>query len=263
MSSENLPIVARNNGDTLLTAEETGPMPQFEQQPSHSGMNLYDILFMLFRHKWKIIFFGLAGLLAAGGVYIFVPPIYESEAKLFVRYVLDKSAVDLVDPQIKTPNSPDRADSLIGSEAEILKSRDLAQQVAEAVGIDKILPKAGAKASLEEATETLSRGLDASPVKGTDNIIQLSFRSTDPKLPMPILQEWVKRYFDKHLEVHRSTGTFEFVAKETEQLRLQLNQTEEELKRLKEKAGVVSLKESSVALVTELGKAQEELDSAE
>jgi uncharacterized protein involved in exopolysaccharide biosynthesis len=239
-------------------------MPQFEQQPSHSGMNLYDILFMLFRHKWKIIFFGLAGLLAAGGVYIFVPPIYESDAKLFVRYVLDKSAVDLVDPQIKTPNpfQSSTADSLIGSEAEILTSRDLARQVAEAVGIDKILPKAGAKASLENATEMLSRGLAASPGKGT-NIIQLSFRSTDPGLPMPILQEWVKRYFDKHLEVHRSMGTFEFVAKETEQLRLQLNQTEEELKRLKERAGVVSLKESSVALATELGKAQEELDSSE
>src|SRR6516164_2415752 len=263
MSSENLPIVSGSNGDTLQIAEATRPTPEFEQQQSHSGMNLYDILFMLFRHKWKIILFALGGLLAAAGVYIFVPPIYESEAKLFVRYVLDKSAVDLADPQIKPPNPfADRADSLIGSEAEILNSRDLAQQVAEAVGIDKILPKAGAKASLEKATETLSRGLDVSTVKGT-NIIQLSFRSTDPKLPMPILQEWVKRYFDKHLEVHRSMGTFDFVAKETEQLRLQLHQTEEELKRLKEKAGVVSLKESSVALATELGKAQEELDSAE
>jgi uncharacterized protein involved in exopolysaccharide biosynthesis/Mrp family chromosome partitioning ATPase len=265
MSSENLPIVSGNNGDTLQIAEAIRPMPEFEQQPSHSGMNLYDILFMLFRHKWKIIFFGLAGLLAAGGVYIFVPPIYESDAKLFVRYVLDKSAVDLTDPQIKTPN-PDRGDSVtgsvIGSEAEILTSRDLAQQVAEAVGIDKILPKAGANASLEKATETLSRGLDVSVVKGT-NIIEVSFRSTDPDLPMPILQEWVKRYFDKHLEVHRSMGTFEFVTKETEQLRAQLNQTEEELKRLKEKAGVISLKESRAALAAELGKAQEELDSGE
>jgi succinoglycan biosynthesis transport protein ExoP len=265
MSSENLPIVSGNNGDTLQIAEATRPMPEFEQQPSHSGMNLYDILFMLFRHKWKIISFALGGLLAAGAVYILVPPIYESDAKLFVRYVLDKSAVDLTDPQIKTPN-PDRGDSVtgsvIGSEAEILTSRDLAQQVAEAVGIDKILPKAGANASLEKATDTLSRGLVVSTVKGT-NIIELSFRSTDPKLPMPILQEWVKRYFDKHLEVHRSMGTFEFVTKEAEQLRLKLHQTEEELKRLKEKAGVISLKESRAALATQLGKAQEELDSGE
>src|SRR6516165_7271914 len=147
MSSENLPIVARDNGDTLLTAEETGPMPEFEQQPSHSGMNLYDILFMLFRHKWKIILFALGGLLAAGAVYIFVPPVYQSDAKLFVRYVQDKSAVDGMDSQIKTPNP--LTDSLIGSEVQILTSHDLAQQVVEAVGIDKILPGLGAKASLE------------------------------------------------------------------------------------------------------------------
>jgi uncharacterized protein involved in exopolysaccharide biosynthesis/Mrp family chromosome partitioning ATPase len=265
MSNENLPVISGTNGHSLYLAEESGPASEFEQQPSNSGMNVYDILFMLFRHKWKIISFALGGLLAAGAVYILVPPIYESDAKLFVRYVLDKSAVDLTDPQIKTPN-PDRGDgttgSVIGSEAEILTSRDLAQQVAEAVGIDKILPSSGAKASLEKAVQVLNRGLSVSTVKGT-NIIDLSFRSTDPKLPMPILQEWVKQYFDKHLEVHRSMGTFEFVAKETEQLRLQLNQTEEELKRLKEKAGVISLKESRAALATELGKAREELDSGE
>jgi uncharacterized protein involved in exopolysaccharide biosynthesis/Mrp family chromosome partitioning ATPase len=260
MSSENLPIVSGKNGDALQLAEETRPMPESDQQSSHSGMNLYDILFMLFRHKWKIIFFALGGLLAAGAVYIFVPPAYESEARLFVRYVQDRSAVDEMDSQIKTPNP--LTDSLIGSEAQILTSQDLAQQVVEAVGIDKILPGLGAKASLEKAIQTVTQGLEVSPVKGT-NIIDLSFRSGNPKLPTPVLQEWVKRYFDKHLEVHRSVGALEFVARETEQLRLQLNQTEEELKRLKEKAGVISLKESSAALATQLGKAQEDLDTGE
>jgi uncharacterized protein involved in exopolysaccharide biosynthesis len=263
MKSENLPVVSeKKNGAAVPLLEETDPMPEFEQQPSHFGMNLYDILFMLFRHKWKIISFGLGGLLAAGAVYLLVPSVYESDAKLFVRYVLDKSAVDGFDPQIKTPNPEDRTDSLISSEAEILNSHDLAQQVVEAVGIDKILPKAGAKASLEKAIQTLTQGLQVSPVKGT-NILELSFRSTDPELPMPVLQEWVKRYFDKHLEVHRSVGAFEFVAKEAEQLRLQLNQTDQELRRLKEKAGVVSLKESRASLATELEKAQGELDTAE
>jgi polysaccharide biosynthesis transport protein len=260
MNSENLPILSGNNGAALRIAEETGPMSDFEQQPSHSGMNLYDILFMLFRHKWKIICLALAGVLGASAVFLFFPPAYESDAKLFVRYVMDKSAVDGMDSQIKTPNA--LTDSVISSEVEILTSLDLAREVAEAIGVDKILPDNGPKASLDSASESLLKGLDVSAVKGT-NIIELSFRSSNPKLPTLVLQEWVKRYFDKHLEVHRSTDAFEFVAKETEALRTQLSQTDEELKRLKEKAGVISLKESRAALASELGKAQEEQDRAE
>src|SRR5258708_17005236 len=103
MKSENLPIVSEKGVVPVHLAEERGPTSDFEQQPAHSGMNLFDILFMLFRHKWKILSFGLGGLLAAGAVYLLVPPVYESDAKLFVRYVLDKSAVDGMDPQIKTP----------------------------------------------------------------------------------------------------------------------------------------------------------------
>ena len=261
MNNEFLPVVSGKNGDALRIAEETVPVSEYEQQQSpSSGMGIYDILFMLFRHKWKIISFGLGGVLAAAAVYILMPPMYESDAKLFVRYVVDQSVVDGIDSQIKTPSREN--DTLLSSEVEILSSQDLARSVAETIGVDKILPRGGSKASLESAVQALFEGLDVTAVKGT-NIIDLSFKSANPVLPTPVLEEWVKRYFDKHLEVHRSTGAFEFVAKETETLRTQLNQTEEELKRLKEKAGIISITESKAALAKELGKAQEDLDSSE
>src|SRR6516162_7705554 len=208
MSNENLPVISGKNGYALHLAEEIGPNSEFEQQPSQSGINLYDILFMLFRHKWKIISFGLGGILAAAAVYLFFPPAYESDAKLFVRYVLDQSVVDGIDAQIKTPNPAN--DPLISSEVEILNSQDLAREVAQAIGVDKILPQAGPKATLEQAVQTISKSLDVSAVKGA-NIIQVSFTSRNPELPEPVLKELVKRYFDKHIEVHRSTDAFEFV----------------------------------------------------
>ncbi len=248
------------NENALQIAEDRESSSEYEQQPNQSGLNLFDILFMLFRHKWKIIGFALGGFLAAGFVYLYFPPIYESNAKLFVRYVLDKSEVDGMDPQIKTPNP--LTDTLISSEAEILTSQDLAREVAETVGVEKILGVTGPKASLEKATQAVLQGLDVSPLKGT-NIIEVSFRSANPKIPTPVLQELVTRYFAKHMDVHRSIGAFEFVAKETEKLRAQLDQTEDELKQLKAKAGVISLKESQAALATELGKAQEELDAGQ
>jgi uncharacterized protein involved in exopolysaccharide biosynthesis len=172
---------------------------------------------------------------------------------------VDKSAVDGLDSQIKTPNP--QTDTLINSEVEILTSSDLAREVVQAIGVDQLMPGAGAKVTIEQAAQRLFKSLDVSIVKGT-NIISISYRSDDRNLPMPILQELVKRYFDKHLEIHRSIGAFDFVTKETEELQRQLNQTEGELKELKAKAGIISLTETTASLATEMGKAESDLDTA-
>src|ERR1700751_5897537 len=97
MNSENLPVVRPNSGAALPIAPETSPRSDFEEQPVQSGFNLSDILFVLFRHKWKIIFCGFVGLIAASTVYFLVPSPYESQAKLLVRYVMERSAVDGLD----------------------------------------------------------------------------------------------------------------------------------------------------------------------
>jgi succinoglycan biosynthesis transport protein ExoP len=261
MKDENLPALTARNGHLATTASEGFSTPELEQrEAAQSGMNVQDILFILFRHKWKTLLCAVAGLLGAAAVYFLLPPVYESEAKLFVRYVVDKSAIDGIDSAIKMPNP--QTDTLINSEVEILTSSDLAREVAQAIGVERLVPGAGPNATIEKATQNIFRALDVSVVKGT-NIISVSYRSGNPNLPMPILQELVKRYFDKHLEVHRSIGAFDFVTKETQELRNELSQTEAELKELKDKAGIISLAESTASLATELGKSESELDTAQ
>ena len=78
-----------------------------------------------------------------------------------------------------------------------------------------------------------------------------------------VLQELLSRYFVKHLEVHRSAGAFDFVTQQTDQVRSRLNQTEDALKSLRDKTGIVSLKEGSEALTAEAAKIQEALNAAE
>jgi uncharacterized protein involved in exopolysaccharide biosynthesis/Mrp family chromosome partitioning ATPase len=247
-------------GQVAERVGEAVRISEVEHEPAHSGLNLHDVLFILYRHKWKILFCAATGIIAAAAIFFLLPPTYESEAKLFVRYVVDKSAIDGLDSQIKTPNP--QTDTLVNSEVEILTSSDLAREVAETIGFERLMPHARAKSDIGKAIETIQRNLMVSVIKGT-NIINLSFKSSDSQLPMPILQELVKRYFDKHLEVHRSVGAFDFVAKETQELQTELNQTEQELKELKARAGIISLKESTETVATELGKTQAALDTAE
>jgi uncharacterized protein involved in exopolysaccharide biosynthesis/Mrp family chromosome partitioning ATPase len=248
----------------------------------HSGMKLGDILFALFKRKRTIIVCAVVGIIAAAAVYFLYPPSYESEAKLLVRYVTERSAVDPIEAEKAAAASNNEADRVIGAEMEILTSWDLAMQVAQAIGPQRLLPPpqdlvsrvaraiglkgllppSGASATESAAARAVSSGLKVLSSKGS-NIILVSYKNRDPQIATLVLQELLSRYFVKHLEVHRSAGAFDFVTQQTDQVRARLNQTEDALKSLRQKTGIASLKEGSAALTTEAAKTQEQLNAAE
>jgi uncharacterized protein involved in exopolysaccharide biosynthesis/Mrp family chromosome partitioning ATPase len=251
------------------------------QHHHHSGIHLSDILFALFKRKWTIILCALVGIIAAATFYFFYPPVYESQAKLLVRYVLERSAVDSIEstnPGPAAASSNYYTDRVIGAEIEILTSWDLAVQVAQAIGPKRLLPPAtdlltkvahaiglkqpSAAATETEAASVVSLGLNVISNKGS-NIILVSYKNRSPEIATLVLQELLSRYFVKHLEVHRSAGAFDFVSQQTDQVRTRLNQTEDALKSLRDKTGIVSLEEGSKALTAEAAKTHQDLDAAE
>ncbi|HET6888785.1 MAG TPA: Wzz/FepE/Etk N-terminal domain-containing protein [Candidatus Udaeobacter sp.] len=258
-------------------------MAEIRRETQHpSGMKLGDILFALFKRKKTIIVCAMVGIIAAAAVYFLYPPSYESQAKLLVRYVTDKSVVDPIDAEKASAASNNDADRVMGAEMEILTSWDLAMQVAQAIGPQRLLPPpqdllsrvaraiglkgllppSGASATESDAAGAVSSGLKALSSKGS-NIILVSYKNRDPQVATLVLQELLSRYFVKHLEVHRSAGAFDFVTQQTDQVRARLNQTEDALKSLRAKTGIASLKEGSVALTAEAAKTQEQLNAAE
>ena len=228
----------------------------------HSGLKLSDILFALFKHKRMIMPCAVAGIIAAAAFYFLYPPVYESQAKLLVRYVLERSGVDPIEAEKAATTLNDTTDKVIGAEIEILTSWDLAVQVAQAIGPKRLLPRSGASATESDAARSIASGLKVISNKGS-NIILVSYKNRDPQIATLVLQELLSRYFIKHLEVHRSVGAFDFVTQQTDQVRTRLDQTEDALKSLRDKTGIVSLKEGSTALNTGAAKIQEDLNKAE
>jgi len=250
--------------------------------PPPSGMKVGDILFALFKRKRTIGICAAVGIIAAAAVYFLYPPSYESQAKLLVRYVTERSAVDPVEAEKAAAASNSEAGRVINTEIEILTSWDLAMQVAQALGpqrllpppqdlfsrvalalrLKRLLPPSGASATEATAAQSIASGLKVTPNNGS-NIILVSYKNRNPEIATVVLQELLSRYFVKHLEVHRSADAFDFVARQTDQLRARLNQTEDALKSLREKTGIASLKEGSAALTSHAAKAQEQLNAAE
>src|SRR5206468_10416165 len=163
----------------------------------HSGLNLSAILFALFKRKRTIIVCATVGIIAAAAVYFLYPPSYESQAKLLVRYVLERSGVDPAEAERAAAQSGNQAqaDRVIGSETEILTSWDLAMQVAEALGpqrilpppqdslshivealgLKRLLPPSGPSATVADAAGSIVSGLKVVSDKGS-NVILISYK---------------------------------------------------------------------------------------
>lgn len=227
------------------------------------SLTLGDIYYVLFRHKWKITACAVLGLVAASIVYRLNPPPYNSEAKLYIRYVVTEGRTPAPgdDGRFKSPDI--RGETIMDSEREILTSLDLAKQVADAIGPERILAKAGGGKDLTRAAMIINRGLlvDA-PAKSS--VIDIIFSHPDVEIVQPALAEVVRQYLKMHVEIHRAAGIMnDALVQEADQLRNRLAQTEEELRKALGKAGVVSLEDAKTSLAAELTKLQAEFYAAE
>ena len=235
------------------------PPPSPFQGPSGSGMTVGDIYYVLFRHKWKILLCTLVGLLGAAAVYKFNPPSYHSDARLFIRYVMDARSASLT-PEDSRMKSPDqRGETIINSEVEILTSQDVAATAASVVGPEKILAKVGGGKDINRAAALIGKSMKVE-VPPYSSVIQIDISHPDPELVQPILREVIAAYLKKHVEVHRTAGMVgDFLTQETDQLRARLAQTEDELRKARNKAGVISLEGEKKSNADEIAHLRQEI----
>jgi uncharacterized protein involved in exopolysaccharide biosynthesis/Mrp family chromosome partitioning ATPase len=229
------------------------------EKHASSSLKLDDIYHILFRHKWTIlVVWVLAGAVALGLRVKWSVP-YQSESKLFIRYIEDSKSIGPTasDSNIKTPDI-----GIMNSEAEILTSFDVALQVADAVGPAKILAKAGGGSDRFHAASIVRAGL-AWDAPERSSVMRVTFKHPDPDIVQSVLAQVVDTYLKKHAEIHQTMGTMDdYVTQTTDQLKSQLDATERQLRAEKTKAGVTSLDDTKRTLAEQSAKIQEELDSA-
>jgi len=249
--------------------------PPTQPEPA-SGINVGDIYYVLFRHKWKIILLSLAGLLAAAAFYFLKPPPYESQAELLIKYVPQAGTLPVLgsDQKVVVPDS--RGFDIINSEIQIMSSMDLAEQAATNIGAAAILAKVGGGSNALAAAAYILRNFEAAPAGqgggkggggagiGSSSVIVVSFKHPDPEIVQPVLHELLNDYLQKQREIHSAGGQFtEALEKEVATLGLQLNDTEQQLANLKNKANTTSLDDTRKDLADQAAKIQNAVWDAE
>lgn len=240
--------------------------------PTASSMTLRDIAMPVFRQRRlaSLIFLGIfcGAILTA----VLLPRNYEAEMKI----LLNRDRADAVitpDPSTVTPIAavPSVSEEDINSEVELLKSRDLLEQVVRTCSLE---PK---KSSLLQRFDNVLRGapltddtrlassiqqlenrLTVEPLKKS-NLIRVAYASHDPELSARVLQTLATLYQEKHAAVHRPAGTFGFFDEQVGRYRHELAAAETRLTDFDRQQGVVAPDQQKQLVLQQLSQFEAEL----
>lgn len=205
---------------------------------------LRELAMVLFRQRR--IFLWIAGMVfAAAMLYAFAGVEYESHIKLLVR----RGRADApVTAQESAPVDLTRmavTEEELSSEVELLRGDEVLRKVVESNGLANhdwlhfLRSGEDQAVRVERAARRLAKNLSIEPIRKT-NLIAVSYRTGDPRRAAKVLQSLANVYLEKHTEIHRPNGEFQFFAQQTNESREQLEKAQRNLLRFTSSKGVVS-----------------------
>ena len=214
---------------------------QLDERHETSSISLRDVVAPVFRHR-RLIAVSFLGIFLGSAVAAFLlPKQYQAEMKILVKR-------ERVDPVLTTDKTTvfeshsEVSEEQVQSEVELLRSRDLLENVVKACGL---APSANGQndreraVGLAKAVRNLQKKLEVKPLLKT-NLISVTYQSRDPERAARVLNTLSNLYLEKHLAVHRLPGAFDFFQKQTERYRNELTTNEEHLIRFDSDSGLVS-----------------------
>ncbi len=228
---------------------------------SSAGINLEDIGYTLFRHKWLILASAVLGVIGAIVMLFIRPPLYLSQAQVMLHYVQDNRTASSSGQGAEVPETS--MATIMNSEVEILHSLDVAQRVATKVGPALILAKKGGGNDLMTAAYTVKGGLETD-VPSRTSILGISFKHRDKTIVQPVLRAIMEAYMDKHRAVHGLDGGLDaFYSHQKDDMQKKLAGTEEALKKIKAEANVISVEDTKKKYEEQITRWQNDLWAAQ
>jgi len=241
------------------------------ENEARSGMSLRGSLRVIFKRQNTIlIFFGVTVCTVAIASVV-ATPTYEATAQILVKVGMEA---------VYTPTLPTRdteqivrvdRQQQINSEIEILRSRFLAQKVVESLRPEVIYkdldnsgggflsnlfrateadqsPEQSNGGIIDQAVTNLQKNTTIGAVKSSD-VINVSFRHTDPQVAAKVVNTLVDLYLDRRLHVHKNPDSYTFLRDQSQILDNELRRSAESLNTFKKEHDLTSLQEERTVLL--------------
>jgi uncharacterized protein involved in exopolysaccharide biosynthesis len=235
---------------------------RFSTREDSIRFTMRDLVAPLFRRKrvLVVIFFLVFAVAALLSLLRFHK--YESHMSILVSR-------ERLDPLVSTEatnqmgNTPALTDQEVNSEAELLKSRDLLEQVVFANGLHRqrgasllsfLYPKQMESDRVARAVRTLATQIQVDTPPKT-NLIEVTYSSSDPARAFAVLNSLSNLYLEKHATVHRPAGSYQFFAQQAESYKTALQSSEDALRKFGQTQGVSDPNEERTDLAMQLAAA--------
>jgi uncharacterized protein involved in exopolysaccharide biosynthesis len=227
---------------------------------SKPNLSLRDGAVILFRRKWLILTTLLTALIVTAFIVSGTTDKYESRMKLLVKNM--RADVQVTAASDDTVADNEVSESQINSEIELLKGRDLLEQVVKRVNLAQPSPTGDEAKAIEEAVYKLEKDLRISPVKKA-NIIEVSYTSQSPETAASVLNNLAELYLEKHLEVHHPPGAFEFFKDQANIHEKDLRQAENKFSNFQQTRGAVGINQQKELTLARLAESKAKLKDLE
>jgi succinoglycan biosynthesis transport protein ExoP len=162
------------------------------------GVEIWNLVGAIWRRKFLIIAIAVVGVGIGVALTLREKPQYRATTTLEVQ----ASEVQILQGAVMDPGgAPDS--EFMGTQTALLKSRALAERVAENLGLTAeplyAPQEADPEVRLEIASSQVMAGLSVTPVRGA-RIIELGFRSTSPEETARIANAVAENYIEMNLE---------------------------------------------------------------
>lgn len=248
-------------------------------------ISLRDILYIYFKHQFKILFIFFGTTLIVVCLVYYFPEKYEVSAKLLVKPGRENLPAS---PTINYPTLSTIAEmqDSINSEVEILKSTILIEHMVDSLGVEFFEPvesdpktffqkvkaiMASSIGAVKEFILSIAYKLDIlreiTPFEETvlrikknlyiamekdSNIIYIVLKTPDPERDKKAVNRFIDLYLKNRIEIYKNTGVYDFFVEQVEKYDILLQSSEQRLILYKETNRITSLDSQREILLKQL-----------
>lgn len=243
------------------------------------------------RKKYVVIFFVVTCFLI-GIATLLTRKAYESEARLFMRLGRENTSLDATTtlgehPVVMLPQS---REAEINSIVELIQSKQLYENVVDAIGAERVLdpdwvPEGTEGASqpsifssiVGNATSSLAKMgiLNDLPAREKavikiqkkieveafekSNVLTIRFTSYSPQLAQEVVDRLITNYQTQHVNLHRPPHAYEFLENETQRIQQSLDLARIALEDFKNETGILESTQQRTVLIDRIAKLKSDL----
>ena len=238
--------------------------PQQEFEPEVPAVPLSHYLWILRRHRWKIVAFVATCVLVTAIVSARLQPIYESTATMDI----DRQAPPEVVGQDSTRSAGDETEAFIATQINLIQSDSVLRPVAEQYHLLNLEGKSNHLSS-QKVQEMAAAPVSLSHLKvtrptGTD-LLLINYRSTDPRLAADVSNAIANSYIAHmyNIQIQSSASLSSFMEKQLDELKAKMEQSNLALAQFEKDLDVINPEDKSNILSARLLQLNTEYTNAQ